>query len=498
MAGLEERTSSLEAEVGLLRENLSLQGRGDHQPNPHISLEALLANLAAIESALSSLLNASILTPASLYRLDIVRLRLAMLTQTLRVLKMERDLVLTQLPDPVLSKYVSSVVSRQPRMQPFKRRISKKNEKMSKKEKAQFIYEVTCIQGAVTSFAPVANSVAVSLVLQEDTRGKGLRGSTVPIEVLSVKWNGLVATIAVLFPEGTQVIPAAVTISLQGNLTMPDGSVTLVTLPQAHHAEPIVVCTNENQWEHAEGRLLRRVLFGPDVSDKDNITVSWTRFSNVLSELLIRATRQDVLELWSMPEHLLAVFPEPRRSLSSEDFEHLHTTRFNGSPFISVAQFASFWEWYGALCHQYRHNLTARTLFLSGVIYGLVSKAKCATLLPDDGMFLVRNSERSKHGEYSLAFRHNGEVKHHKIDQKKLRAPYGNLADYVRDKEELTMLVKPFHEKNGTVISAKVAVQKTMALAEFYSATADDVARQDGEDVDEEDEMVLDDDDDYY
>ena len=45
---------------------------------------------------------------------------------------------------------------------------------------------------------------------------------------------------------------------------------------------------------------------------------------------------------------------------------------------------------------------------------------------------MIRNSERSSVGEFALAFVNSHHiVRHHKIDSKKLRPPFGNLADFV-------------------------------------------------------------------
>jgi hypothetical protein len=74
---------------------------------------------------------------------------------------------------------------RQPRSQPLKRRQVKKSEKVNKKKKSQFVYEIRIISGALFSFEPVRDSVQVSFILLEDTRSKSLRGTAVSIEAVS-------------------------------------------------------------------------------------------------------------------------------------------------------------------------------------------------------------------------------------------------------------------------------------------------------------------------
>lgn len=116
-------------------------------------------------------------------------------------------------------------------------------------------------------------------------------------------------------------------------------------------------------------------------------------------------------------------------------------------------------------------------MFLRGLIYGFVSKEQCVRVLKDlaPGTFLIRNSEHSAIGEFALAFVNAQHVvKHHKIDHKKLKPPFGNLADFVRGKEQLRLVVKCFHldPKNGTVLQQRVAVPKGEAFADFFSLPA--------------------------
>ena len=479
---LEQKASTTELEIALLGENLIALSQQRRLPSPHISLESLEQTLESdIVAEARTLLNSRILVVAALYRLDVILLRTALLREQLRVYRNERELLVTGEASSDASSYVGAVCIRQPRMQSFKRRITKRGEKLVKKQKAQLEYEVACITGAVTTFAPLG-PVAVSFNLLEDTRAKTLRNSTVAVELVSAEWKGSVAHVAVLFPDGTQVVPSAVSFAFGGRVTLPSGVVlNAPVLPQPRHVRPLVVCTNENQWEHAEGRLVHRELFGPehnDSSDEPNRAhVSWPRFCNVLSEFAMRATRQDLMELWCIPSDQLDALPEPRRALSDADFAHISKMNFGGSTDqVSEAAFEAFWTWFGAVCHHYRHNLAVRTLYLSGMIYGLIAEHECNdSVLPEDGMFLFRNSDTSKqHGEFFIALRHNGTIVQHRVDPQKVRSPYGNLADYVRDKAELTMLVKPFHERLGCTIRQRVGEEKSKALAQYYSTPKDD------------------------
>jgi hypothetical protein len=78
--------------------------------------------------------------------------------------------------------------------------------------------------------------------------------------------------------------------------------------------------------------------------------------------------------------------------------------------------------------------------------------------------------ETSKVGDFCLAVVLNKQVLHHKIDSKKLRPPFGSVADFVRNKRELTKVVVPFVLlENGTLLNQAAALEKEAALTEFYA-----------------------------
>lgn len=237
-----------------------------------------------------------------------------------------------------------------------------------------------------------------------------------------------------------------------------------------------------------KGRLLRRQLFG-DIEDDADVSCSWTFFSNCLSEFFMRATRQDLLDsellvcffaclfvVFSFDLNLYhckdlekaSVLPQPQRSLRGSDLEYLHAKGFSKSEHISFKEFQLFWEWFGPLAHQYRHNQVIRNLYLRGLIYGFISKDDCVNLLhkQQQGTFLIRSSESSTIGEFTLAFVNARlAVKHHKIDHKKLKPPFGNMADFLREKDQLSMVVKPFQANSQKLL----VVPKNDVFAEFYT-----------------------------
>ena len=464
--------------------NLGAVSRGERLPHPGTSHELLQEEANRLQQTLERESRARSWSVNAWYQLhDAVALRLLVAVRRLDVFRVERNMLMLKAVSPG-DEFVAAVLVRQPRSQPIKRTV-KRPGKVAKKVKSVFTFVVRLVGGAVTSFTPDLDSVTVSLVQLEMARtAKGQKSIALTVEVLSSVWDPEVPgfVVSVLFPDGTYVIPSALNVTVSGLATLPlvspvDGSpIRVASRASVCNALPLVVCTNENQWEQAEGRLLRRQVFGGDVPDGENPTVPWILLSNWLSEFFLRATRQDLLDSTLLSLEFLQALPEPARCLSSRDLAYLHRVKFSNKTKVSYADFLAFWDWYGPACHQLRHNPTVRALYMQGLIFGLADKQDCLQLLEgrDPGFFLVYLHETSKMGDLGVAFVHNdgqtSRVLFHKIDQKKLRSPYGSLADFVRNKDELKYVVKPFELRaNGTKINQLVAVEKHAAFRDFYS-----------------------------
>lgn len=271
------------------------------------------------------------------------------------------------------------------------------------------------------------------------------------------------------------MVPALLLVDVAGQVASPLLQGRYRTQCTTLNPNPVVVTTNENQWEHAEGRIIRREVFGDlleDEATRTATTAPWTKMCNALRIFFLRCTRQDLIYDELLTSAQLQCLVQPLRDLSRADVAFLHERKMQGKAAVSVAEYEELWKWLGAFTHGYRHNHVLRAMLLKGLIYGLLSKEDCLTLLERQapGTFLIRNSEQSSTGEFALAFVNAHHlVKHHKIDPKKLRAPYGNLADYVRDKDQLTHLVKPYHQEGETTLDAPVVVKKLDAVTEFCS-----------------------------
>ncbi len=416
-------------------------------------------------------------------------MRLLLAEKQLDIYRSEREMLMLRSPghDEDGSRFVAAVFVRQPRSQPLKRAMKKSRPAGGKagvgavkKTKSLQMYEMRLLGGAVTSFAPNTKTLRVSVMQLEPGRIKGQKGTMLAAELQAVEWHedGRSCCVAVAFPDGTQVMPSLMNLELGGSVRLPlahEGTGAPIELSATSvstcNALPIVVCTNENQWEQAEGRLLRRQVFGD--SDSNSVRAPWPLLANYLGEFFMRATRQDLLDSALLSPETLASMPVPQRCLSERDLAYLQRVKFRGNEHVSAGEYAAFFDWYGPPCHQLRHNATVRGLYLQGLIFGLADQRDCHELLDgrDPGYFLFYFNETSKMGDYCVAFVHaNGRVLFHKIDAKKLRVPHGSLADFVRDKEELRVLVKPFHVlPSGTRLAQLVAVKKDEAFGDWYA-----------------------------
>ncbi len=473
-------------EQGLQRQasNLQTLSKGERMPFPGVSVELLQEKATLLRERVEELCRTVVWTVSGWYRLhDAVSLRLLLAEKQVAIFAHEREMLMLKSAGDLANgaRFVAAVFVRQPRSQPVKRAIKKAGGKGGmKKAKANMMYELRIVGGAVTEFTPDTRSLHISLTQLEAGRIKGQKAAALQAELTSQEWHedGRSCSLSVMFPDGTQVMPSLLNVEVSGRVKLPlrdTESGDPIEVAAFHcttcNALPMVVCTNENQWEQAEGRIVRRQIFGD--AESSHALAPWVLVANYLSEFFLRATRQDLLDAALLPPETLAALPVPQRALSDRDLAYLQRVKFNGEDRVSAGDYAAFFEWYGPACHHFRHNALVRGLMLQGLIFGLADQKDCTELLTgrEPGHFLIYLNETSKMGDYCLAFVHpNGRVLFHKIDAKKLRAPFGSLADYVRDKKELRMLVKPFHcLPSGTKIAQLVAVEKHEAFREWYA-----------------------------
>ena len=147
-------------------------------------------------------------------------------------------------------------------------------------------------------------------------------------------------------------------------------SLTLRSPPSS----PFVVITNESQWGDSEGMLMRLKAFYQE-------TISWQYMANLIQTHFLRSTRQDVTK--------------PERPLSLSDLNFLAKWRFENKTTITKEAYEEFWSWFGLACRRIRHQLPFHSLWMKGLILGLISRQDAERLLGGEaiGTFVIRFSE---------------------------------------------------------------------------------------------------------
>lgn len=155
---------------------------------------------------------------------------------------------------------------------------------------------------------------------------------------------------------------------------------------ESEMSNPAIIITNECQWEGSLGMLMKRDAFG------GKLEISWALFANTLQHYFLIATKQDPCK--------------PKRPLSSFDFSYLHARFFNGRNTIKQPEFDAFWAWFGKVIHLVRFQKHVCSLYLDGLIYGLMNREHTQAILANRqpiGTFIIRFSERHP-GQLDIAY----------------------------------------------------------------------------------------------
>jgi len=187
---------------------------------------------------------------------------------------------------------------------------------------------------------------------------------------------------------------------------------------------PLIVITNESQWCDAAGKLVLSDSFGNESE------VSWAQFANGLHRHFLKATKQEPLR--------------PVRGIKAHEFEYFHRKFFGGQPTVSTVQFSKFWGWFGHITLSLRFKRHVGTMWLSGLIYGLLTKGESTTALQNEieGSFLIRFSE-SYPGLFAVAYVSDDpteRVKHYLVKPEDTGSQK-TLPDFLREKPQFKYLM---------------------------------------------------------
>jgi hypothetical protein len=130
---------------------------------------------------------------------------------------------------------------------------------------------------------------------------------------------------------------------------------------ESNSTAPLVVITNECQWEGSAGTLLKKEAF-----PNGQLEITWPEFANTLQHHFLRATKQELAR--------------PRRILSSFDMKYIHSKCFGelgcyyltveaGKNIISQNDFDEFWDWFGKCMQKVRYQRHVCSMWLNGYIF---------------------------------------------------------------------------------------------------------------------------------
>jgi hypothetical protein len=243
------------------------------------------------------------------------------------------------------------------------------------------------------------------------------------------------------------------------------------TVIESNSSEPVIVKTNENQWQESEGVLLRYEAFG------NSMEVTWGKFANALQRCYLSATKQDR--------------QNPVRPLTVQDLCYLYHIKFTSNSYpttetiITVKQYDNFWTWFGPGLERIRYQRHLCELWEKGFICGFISRSEAETILENasPGAFIIRFSEQCP-GQFAIAYvplednsgaewtegKSNGQgrVRHYLMQRDDVFGSKKTLADFLGDATSLSHIVQVIdNPPKGRIFQQW---DKNKVLNDYYSS----------------------------
>lgn len=284
--------------------------------------------------------------------------------------------------------------------------------------------------------------------------------------------NGTVVFDQLMFPQGSRKKTLCLKFSVTVNCSRPMGnnSENYTCLIESDPSAAFIVKTNENQWEEAEGSLLKSEAFGTR-SD-----IPWFQLCNSLQRRYLMATKQDALK--------------PQRPLTSQDFNYLYCVKFshqgsnvlpNEHTMVSAKAYDEFWLWFGPGLHKIRYQRHLCVLWSAGFLCGFLQREEAVRVLSGApfGSFLIRLSERAK-GAFAIAYvafeNDQLAVCHYLITQDDVFGPKKTLPDFLSTRKSLGYLTQVLtNPEDGSRLFR--LCDKDTVLQEYYSKKTNDVSK---------------------
>jgi hypothetical protein len=299
--------------------------------------------------------------------------------------------------------------------------------------------------------------VTATLLLDNGPAGNisFLENNTQPIDL-----NTGIARFPLKFPSGTRKTVVHL------KFGMPLGHGPSAPAVESEMSDPLIIITNECQWEGSLGTLIKKHAFG------GKLEITWPLFTNTLQHYFLMATRQDN--------------NFPKRPLSEFDFQYLHTKFFGARPSITQTAFDKFWEWFGKIVHVVRFQRHVCSLWQLGVIYGFMERDFVHNVLVNNrqppGTFLIRFSERHA-GQFDIVWVGSNptgsiEINHYLVKHDDIGGPRRTLPDFLYMCPQFMLLLQLTTGEDG--VPSFVAVRKADVLQQFVHGQSLDAPVPDG------------------
>lgn len=280
--------------------------------------------------------------------------------------------------------------------------------------------------------------ITASLLLDNGAAGNVsfLDGNTQPIDPATG-----IARFPLRFPKGTRKSIGYLKFGMSLGLSAVESEMS----------DPLIIITNECQWENSIGTLIKKDAFG------GRLEISWELFANTLQLYFLVATKQDIRH--------------PKRPLSGFDFTYLHS-KFFASHTITQSAFDKFWNWFGKIVHPLRFQKHICPLWQAGIVYGFLDRESVEKLLVVNrqvpGTFIIRFSERHA-GQFDIVWvGANAEINHYLVKPEDISGTRRTLPDFISQCHQFMYLMQLNIREDGTPTSF-VTVPKDAALQNFVA-----------------------------
>jgi len=282
--------------------------------------------------------------------------------------------------------------------------------------------------------------VTATLLLENGPAGNVcfLESNTQPLDT-----NG-VARFPLLFPVGTRKS----VVHLKFGMPLSNGNGAPAV--ESEMSEPLVIITNECQWEGSLGTLIKKDAFG------GKLEISWPLFANTLQHYFLVATKQDM--------------HNPKRPLSQFDFNYLQGKYFGNRNTITQSAFDLFWSWFGKIVHVVRYQRHICSLWQAGIIYGFLDRESVTNVLRNSkqpvGTFIIRFSERHA-GQFDIVWVGNDEINHYLVKHDDIAGPRKALPDFISLCPQFVNLLQLHVGEDGNPVFFPVA--KDIAIQQYLN-----------------------------